>query len=200
MVAIGLQSLGQYPVRHRRTIGERRIGLDDEPVAEIRRDSAMIAGRIADNPVALRDNPHVRALVISIDHQEGGVLRGISQTERGRAGSRSQLSKHIMVSQIDLIVIRCRRFCLVREPTRTLPFVENGSRRHRHQGESSVIIDPGTRLMGLFQPPDPGRGIRVGPSVSAPARLGSPEMHAPGDRHGRICITCRQFKRRGRSG
>ncbi len=67
---------------------------------------------------------------------------------------RSDLRSHIILGQIDAVVIRFCRLGLMREPACTAVLVDFQSSCHRHQGKLPVVIYPRAWLMRLFESPD----------------------------------------------
>lgn len=58
-------------------------------------------------------------------------------------------------------------------------------------GKLTVIIDPRTWLMGLFESSDLVSVIRIGPSIAHFTSLRNPKVHSPGQRNGRVSISGR---------
>ena len=67
----------------------------------------MIVLHVSDNLVLLRNDFHIRAASIAVNHQIGHVLLRISDTERRSTFRRGDLRNDIVFCQIYLIIIWC---------------------------------------------------------------------------------------------
>ena len=172
--------------RHRHL--ERLVERDDEVVAEILRHTAAVADAIARDALVGLVHIDVRALVERIHHDVGLVGSGIGELHQHGAVGRSHLGRHVVVGQIDTIIIRCRRLCLVRIPRGTLLFVEDRLAHGRQDGELPVVVDPRTGLVGLFQSAYLRGTVHILPPVAHLPRLRHPEIHAPRHSDGGIGV------------
>src|SRR5260221_14672215 len=64
---------------------------------------------------------------------------------------------------------------------------------YRHDAKLPVIVHPWGRLVGLLETPDPGSIIGILPAIAHYTGLGRPEIHAPGQRNGRIGVPVGKF-------
>ncbi len=158
---------------------ERSVRDDDEPVAEIIRDSAGIFRRVADNHVLLRNHLRPRAVVERIHDKVGPFALRIGQAEGGGAFRGGELRKNIVVGEIDAVIVWFRGLGLVGEPACALILVKDFAVGHRHQRELAVVVYPRARLMRLLEAANPVVGVAVGPAVAHSPGHGSPEVHSP---------------------
>ena len=161
-------------------ISKRFVEYQYKVVFKVGRNTTAVFSSIADNLVLRRDHFHKRAFIEGVYHYIRVVVFGESETESGGSLCRSNLRHYIMVGKIYLIVIRGSRFSFVREPTGTLVLIEYCFTGDRHDSKLTVIIDPGTWLMGLFESPDLVSVIRIGPSIAHFTSLRNPKVHSPG--------------------
>ena len=95
---------------------KRFIKLYDKPVLEILSHAATVANRITRDTLALYINVNMRTLVESIHNNIRLTAFREGELHQHGAVGRSQLRRHVVVSQIDIIIIRCSRLSLVRVP------------------------------------------------------------------------------------
>ena len=77
----------------------------------------------------------------------------------------------------------------MRKPGSTAVLINLQLFGHRHNGELSVVIDPGTGLVGLLETSDFVRSIRVSPTVPHLSGLRHPKVHPPRQCNGRIGVS-----------
>ena len=198
MIAGLLRSIGHRTVDDRFAERERLVENDNKVVLEIFRNAAAVAGRIADDLVLLGNDAHEGTPVESIDDYVRVPFRK-RKTEHGGPVGRGDFRRYVVIRQINAIIVRLGRFGFVRKPACPFVLIEFGAAGQGHQRELSVIVDPRTGLVRLFESPDLIGRVNINPAVSHFAGLGRPEVHAPrpGDR--RIGIAGRQFVSRLRS-
>ena len=168
------------------------VELYHKVIPEIIGHSPTVSGRIAYDLSLGRKYLDITALVESIDNHLGAV--GLRKSERHQGGTlgRTEFCRHIIIGEIDTIIIRCRLLCLVREPTGSLLLIENRLAYCRHQGELTIVVNPGTGLMGLLQSSYLSCSISILPSITHLSCLRNPEVHAPRHGDGWISIACRK--------
>ena len=196
MIGCNLHILCELTVSDSGNILERSVRLHDEPVLEIRGETARIPCAVSHNGLSVRKNLYIRSPVKGIDHKIRHFRLRISDTEHRRTLGRGHLSQGIMICEINAIIIRCSLLCLMREPAGSLMLIEDRL-RDRHDGELAVIVDPWRRLMRLLEAADLVMCIHIRPSVTHRTCLRSPEVHTPRHGHSRISITCgkRMFRK-----
>ena len=172
-------------------ISKRFVEYQYKVVFKVGRNTTAVFSGITDNLVLRRDYFHKRTFIKSVYHYIRVVVFGESETESSGSLCRSNLRHYIMVGKIYLIVIRGSRFSFVREPTGTLVLIEYCFTGDRHDSKLTVIINPGTWLMGLFESSDLVSVIRIGPSIAHFTSLRNPKVHSPGQRNGRVSISGR---------
>ena len=170
-------------------IGERLVELDHEIVLEILGHTTTILRGVADDLTLFRQHLHVRTLIQSVDHDVGMFVLGEGETEHRRTLSRSQLRYDIMLGEIYLIIIGFGYLSLMREPAGPLVLIKLRCPYNRHDGELSVVVDPGARLVCLLETTNLVRRIDILPSVTHLSGLRGPEVHAPGTCDCRIGVT-----------
>jgi len=170
-------------------ISERFIKFDNEIVFEIIRYTTAILGRITDNLVFFRDHFDIGTFVKRIHYDIGMFVFRESETKHGSTISRCQFGFHIMLCQIDFIVVRFCYLTLMREPTGPSILIKFRNTDNRHDGKLPVIIDPGTWLMGLFKATYLIGGIGIPPSIPHLTGLRGPKIHTPRTCYSRIGVT-----------
>ncbi len=178
-------------VQHRCGVGDRGIEHYLEIIAEIVGHAAAVLGGIAHNLVFRRNHLDVRAVVHGVDHHVAFVV-GECEAHCGCTVRRRHFGHHVMVGQVHAVIIWSGRLGLVREPGGTFVLIEDGGSGHRHDGELSVVVDPGTGLMRLLDAADLVGVVGVCPAVAHLAGLRRPEIHAPGHGRGGICVARRE--------
>ena len=171
---------------------ERLVKDNDEVVFETFGHTSVVVSVVTYNLVFRRNNLHIRPFHISVDHHLGGIRLRKGETKDGRALRRCHFGHDIIVGQIHSIIIRCRLFGLMREPTGPLFLVKDGLSGDGHERKRAVIVNPRTGLMGLLEAPQLIGAIGIGPSVAVLAGLRHPEIHAPRQGYGRIGVAGRQ--------
>ena len=179
------------PVLNRRGEREWLIELDHEIILEVTGNTARVLRGITDDLTFRRQYLYIRAFIESVDDDIRFLGFRECKAELSRTFRRNQLGSHVMIGQIDLIIIRCSHFAFVREPASPFLLVEDQAFGSRHNGELPVIVHPRARLMGLLESPDLIRIVTIGPAVAHLAGLGSPEVHTPRHGRGRIGISGR---------
>ena len=183
-------------IRKGRFVSERFVEFDDEIVLEVIGNAAAILGCIADDLVFFRDHLYVRSLIECVHYDVRMFVFGKSEAEHGGTVGRGQFGLHVVLGQIDFVIIRFGDFAFMREPAGAFILVELRSADNRHDGKLAVVVDPGARLVGLLETAYFVGRINVCPSVAHLSGLRRPEVHPPGTCNGRIGITSRQFKSR----
>ena len=178
---------------------ERLVELNDEIVLEIAGHSAAVARGVARNAVVGGVDLDMRAAVESVDHHIRIFRLGEREAEQRRAVGGRQLHHHVVLGQIYFIVVCFGLLALVREPARALVLVELGRADHGHERELAEVVDPRAGLVRLLESAYLVIGVHVLPSVTHLSRLGSPEVHTPRTRDGRVCVTGGEFERRLRA-
>ena len=173
---------------------ERFVEVNDKVVLEVFRYTATVFCRITDNFVFLRNYFYIRTLIECVYDNIGILGLRICETEHHGTFGRGEFGGHIMIGQIHLIIIRSAHFRFVREPTGTSVLVEYQSACDRHDGKLTVVIHPGTGLVGLLESPNFVGIICVCPAITHLTGLRCPEIHPPRQCCGGICIPGRQFK------
>ena len=181
----------QRVVGKRRFVGKRFIEFDNKVVLEVLGNTAAILGRVTDNFVFFRNDFDIRTVIQRVYHYVRMVVFREGETEQSGTVGRSQLRYHIVIGQIGFIIIRFHHFTLMGEPAGTFILVKFRSAHYGHNGKLSVIVDPRTWLVGLFESSYLVCGIYILPSVSHLSCLGSPEVHPPGTGNGGISVSCR---------
>ena len=172
-------------------IGEVLVKLHHKIVLEVMRYATRILCCITNNHTLLRHNLDIRTLVESVNYYIALAV-GEGDAHYGCTLCRSKLGHHVVVCQICTIIIRCSHLGLVREPRSTLLLVEYGNFSSLgHNCKLSVVVDPWTWLMSLFESAQFVGCIGVGPSVAHLSGLRSPEVHAPRHTNGRIGVAGR---------
>ena len=97
-------------------------------------------------------------------------------------------SQHIVLSQVDIVVVRFSDFCLVRKPAGSFSFFEIHFTRHGQDRKLAIIPNPGRRLVGLFEAHNFIGAVLVLPAFTVGVGLGRPKIHPPGNSNGRIGI------------
>ena len=180
----------QISVFYRSLIGERFVELDDKVVLEVFRNTTAVACRITDYLILFRKNLDVRTFVEGIyDHIRMIILRE-SETKKHGTFRRCHFGDYIVFCQVYFVVVRSCHFSFMCKPACPFLFVKQRLAHYRHNRELTIIIDPRTGLVCLFEPADFVGGIGILPSVSHFACLWSPEVHTPGTGNSRISITC----------
>ena len=170
---------------------KRLVELYHKVILKVLRNTATIACRITNYFIFFGNHLHIRTAVESIYHHIGiGGFRE-SETEICATFRRSYFSCHVILWQINTIIIRSGFLCLMREPGSTTVLIDLQLFSHRHDWELTVVIDPRTRLMGLLETSDFVGCISVSPTVTHLSGLWHPEVHSPRQRDGRICIPIR---------
>ena len=199
MVAFSLRTYERITVFLNAPELELRIKLEHEIIAEIVWNPATIARAVARNRVLVHIVLDGRAFVESIyDNARDtvGAFRKCKPND-GCPFRGSNLSPHVIVGEIDLIVIRTRILRLVREPTRPLLLVVNpvlGCLAYvgkRHDRELSVVVNPRRGLVRLLDATNLVLGVDILPTVTHAPCLRSPEVHAPRQGDGWVGVTCR---------
>ena len=167
---------------------ERFVKDNDKVVFETFGHTSVVVSVVTYNLVFRRNNLHIRPFHIGVDHHLGGIRLRKGETKDGRALRRCHFGHDIIVGQIHPIIIRCRLFGLMREPTGTLYIVKEGLSGDGHERKRAVIVNPRTGLMGLLEAPQLIGAIGIGPSVAVLAGLRHPEVHAPRHGDGRIGV------------
>lgn len=104
---------------------ERRVGFDDEPVAEIRRHTARVLGRIAHDMPHIGQHTDLGTGIEGVDDQIGTFGLGIGQAEhRGTLGGRD-LHRHVVIGEVGAVIIGLRHLGLMRKPTGAGVLVEH---------------------------------------------------------------------------
>ena len=109
------------------------VELDDEVISEILRNTSTIAGRKAHHLSLLRENLDEAALVESINYHMSTIGLRKGEGHQGCTFRRTEFCRHIIVSEIDTIIIRCSLLCLMREPAGTLLLIKYRFAHDRHQ-------------------------------------------------------------------
>ena len=172
-------------------ISKRFVEYQYKVVIKVGRNTTAVFSGITDNLVLRRDYFHKRTFIKSVYHYIRVVVFGESETESSRSLCRSNFGHYVMIGEIYFIIIRSSRFSFMREPTGTLILIKYCLTGYRHDGKLTVIIDPGTWLMGLFESSDLVSVIRIGPSIAHFTSLRNPKIHSPGQRNGRVSISGR---------
>ena len=172
--------------------GKRLVEHQYKVVLKVLGHAAAILGGIADNLVLFRNHFQVRTSVQRIHHYIRVLTLGESEAEDGSTAGRCKLGGYVMVCQVYLIIIRFGYLRLVRKPTGTLIFIEYHLPADGHNGKLSVVINPRTGLVCLFEASYLVGIVRICPSVSHPSGLRHPEVHSPGQGDGRIRVSRRQ--------
>ena len=186
-------------VEHHVEALERAVEADDEPVAEVLGHAAAVARRVAHNRAVVGHHAHVGTAVEGIDDHARLVRCGEGEAQHGGALRRHNLRADVVVGQVDRIVVGTRLLALVREPALARLLVELIGAAHRHERELTVVVDPRRGLVRLLEAPDCMGAVGVGPAVAHLARLGRPEVHAPGQGDGRIGVARREREVRERA-
>ena len=169
--------------------GERLVEDDDKVVAEVLGHASAVACGVAHDFVLFGDYLDVRATVEGIHHHVCLVGFGEGEAEVGATFRGGDFGREVIFGQVDAVVVGHRLLCLVREPRGALVLVYLQSAGHGHEGELSVVINPGAGLVGLLEASDFVRGIGVRPSIAHLSGLGHPEVHAPGQGDGGIGVS-----------
>ena len=172
-------------------ISKRFVEYQYKVVFKVGRNTTAVFSGITDNLVLRRDYFHKRTFIKGVYHYIRVVVFGESETESSRSLCRSNFGHYIMIGKIYFIIIRSSRFSFMREPTGTLILIKYCLTGYRHDGKLTVIIDPRTWLMGLFESSDLVSVIRIGPSITHFTSLRNPKVHSPGQRNGRVSISGR---------
>ena len=170
------------------TDGKVVVKLDDEVVAEVLWHATAVFHRVAADTTFCRVSLDMCLAVEGVYHDIGLLRFREGEAHDGGTLGGCDLGCHIPVGQIYLIIIRSGRLGFVREPRRTLVLVDGRSAGGGHDGKLSVIVDPWRWLVGLLDAPNLVLGVDILPSVAHAARLGCPEVHAPGQCHGRVGV------------
>ena len=109
------------------------VELDDEVISEILRNTSTIAGRKAHHLSLLRENLDEAALVESINYHMSTIGLRKGEGHQGCTFRRTEFCRHIIVGEIDTIIIRCSLLCLMREPAGTLLLIKYRFAHDRHQ-------------------------------------------------------------------
>ena len=189
MMGFLLAGSKQFAILHAHESGKVVVELDNKVITEIIWHSSTVAGRITYYPPLGRKHLDAAPLVEGIDYHIRLVGLGKSESHQSCTLRRTQFCRHIIIGKINTIIIRCSRFCLMREPAGTLFFMKHRFANSRHQRKLPVVINPRTGLVGLLQSPYLFSRIRILPSISHLSGLWHPEVHAPRHGYGRIGIT-----------
>ena len=138
------------------------------------------------------DNLDVRPVMIGIDHYKGRVGLGKGKAERGRTLSGRYLRNHVIVGQVSPIVIWGGRLSLVREPAGALVLIPYGPSCLWKDRENTVIVNPGTGLVGLLETANLVGSVGVSPPITVLTCLGYPEIHTPRQGDGRVGVAGRE--------
>ena len=87
---------------------KRLVELYHEVVLEISRNTATVAGRVADNLIFFGDHLHIRAPVKSIDYHIGIFCFGEGETEIRTTLCRGYFRGHVIFGQVNAVVIGSR--------------------------------------------------------------------------------------------
>ena len=192
MLIVGFQFIGiDVTIGNSCRISKRLVKLQYEVILEVCRNTAAVLGRITDNLVFRRDDFHKRTVVESIYNYIRVIVLRESEAECCRSFCRSNLGYYIMVGKVYFVIVRSSRFCFMREPAGTLILIENGFTGNRHDGELTVIIDPGAGLVGLFKTSDFIGIIGICPAIPHFSGLGNPKVHSPGKGDSGISVSGR---------
>ena len=189
MPGLLFEGFGTLSVGKGRGVFEVAVEFDDEPVAEVVRHTAAVAGRVAGHPAFFGFDLHTGAFVEGIDHHIGVVAFGEGEAEDRGTVRRRDFGNHVVFGQINAVIIGFGGLGLMTEPARAAFLVEFGRAGDGHQRELAVIVDPRRGLVRLLEAPDTGVGIGIGPAIAHLAGLGRPEIHAPRRGHRRIGIS-----------
>ena len=134
---------------------------------------------IAHDCTLVRHNCHGRTLVKGINNKISFLALRICDTHRSSSAGRTNLCSDVIVSQINLIIIRCSSFSFMREPTGASFFIKDFLTDDGHDRELSVVVNPWTWLMCLLETANLIGSVGVSPAISHLSCLWSPEVHAP---------------------
>ena len=96
-----------------------------------------------------------------------------------RSFGRSYFGCYIIISKVNAVIIRFRRFGFMTEPAGSIVFGKNQFTRYRHYRKLSVIIHPRRRLVCLLETANLFSSISITPSISHFSGLRCPKIHPP---------------------
>ena len=185
-------TLADFTVADRCLISKGLIEHDNKVVLEILGNTSAVTGGITDDLIFFGNDLDIRTTVESIDNHIRLIRFGKSKTKHGGTFCRRDFRDHIMIGQINTVIIRFGHFRLMGKPAGTLILVEHHLTGYRHDGKLTVIVYPGTGLVCLLEPPYLVGIIGIGPAVSHLSGLRHPEIHTPRHCNRRIGISCGQ--------
>ncbi len=190
MASVGSELLFHYlTIFHHAVQRKGFIEEHHEVVFEVFRNTAAVACGVADNGILPGDNFHCGALVEGIHQHDGAVCLREGKAENGSPFGGRDLGGDVIVGQIGTVVVGLRHLSLMGIPACPLLLRKLHPVGHRHDGKLTVVIHPGTGLVGLLEAIQLVVGIGILPSVPHLAGLGCPEIHPPGTCDGRVGVT-----------
>ena len=183
-------------IGYRSLVGEGLVELDDKVVAEVIGHTAAVARGVALDTALLGEDADVRPFVKGVDDHVRGVALGESEAKHRRTLGGSHLGHHVMIGQIDLVVVGQSHLTLVAEPAGPLLLVKLRLAGNGHQRKLAVVVDPRRGLVGLLETANLRSRIDILPSVAHLAGLRRPEVHTPRTGYGRIGVAGRELERR----
>ena len=177
-------------LRYRR-IAERFVKFHHEIIAEIFRHSAIVLGRISYDTSLVGLYLYRRPVVERVDYYI--CLVGLRKREPEYSGTlcRSKLRCHIIIGEVDTIIIGRGGLGFVRHPACSLVLVNSLFPCQRCHHKLAVVINPRARLMRLLEPTQLRGIVIIGPTIAHLTRHRRPEIHPPRPGYRRIRVSCR---------
>ena len=175
---------------------EIMVELQDEIVTEIVRNTSAVAGGVAYDAALGGKDAHFGTAVIGVEHNAGTLGLGEGEAEDDGTFRGCHLCRHVVVGQQYAVIVGQGYLALVAKPTGAVVIGENQFPCCRHDGELTVVVHPGTGLVGLLEAANFVGVIGINPSVAHRGGLRSPEVHAPRQCRGRIGVSCGEFELR----
>ena len=142
-------------------VSEGLVESNGEVILKVGRYTTAVFGRVTDDFILGRNHFHIRTIVECIDYYIRILALGKSEAEYGCTLRRDNFGCNIVIRKECAVVIGCRYLRFMIEPACTLVLVEYGLTCNGHNRELSVIINPRTGLMCLFETSDTVRCIGV---------------------------------------